>query len=144
MYFASCFSVTALWVPLDPVLSQLWFLFGLRILWCFMAYNVGEGKTAPDGSPGYIGAGHAGSLNRGGEWEEQDHRMTVSLVTRATLLNQSIFLNFNQNICFHLKYFDTGFVVRWVFLVRKQIFRGGNQVLFLLVNLFFFFLNQPS
>lgn len=56
-----------------------------------MAYNVGEGKTAPDGSPGYIGAGHAGSLNRGGEWEEQDHRMTVSLVTRATLLNQSIF-----------------------------------------------------
>ena len=61
-----------------------------------MAYNVGEGKTAPDGSPGYIGAGHAGSLNRGGEWEEQDHRMTVSLVTRATLLNQSIFFRFQS------------------------------------------------
>jgi len=73
-----------------------------------MVHPLGEGEAAPNRSPSRRSAGQAGSLAHGGEWEEQDHRMTVSLVTRETLLNWSIFY-FNQNISFHLKYFDKVF-----------------------------------
>lgn len=73
-----------------------------------MVQPLGEGEAVPSRVPaagvlGKLEAWHTGENER----EEQDHRMTVSLVTRETLLNWSIFY-FNQNVCFHLKYFDKG------------------------------------
>lgn len=72
-----------------------------------MVQPLGEGVAAPVRSPSHRSAGQAESLAHRGEREEQDHRMTVSLVTRETLLDWRIFY-FNQNICFQLKYFDKG------------------------------------
>lgn len=51
----------------------------------------GRRGSSPSRSSSHRSAGQAGSLAHSGEQEEQDYRMTVSLVTRETLLNQSIF-----------------------------------------------------